>query len=207
MVGSANLDSISEGIASANNSGTPVTVLTSASSDADSDALKGIAVTGGDTTHGSWEYTLNGGNVWNSLNGVSLNSARLLKSDALHRIRFIPNANFSGNAEIRYQAWDQTSGEDGALADLTAVGGGAWVLVAYGENASLGGFLTEPSGSFSSSARTGSAVLPGSLDILKNSMELAMTWTASGGSFPSGGHWFLHGRHCVCVAQRGWNEF
>ena len=73
------------------------------------------------------------------------------------------------------------------MADLTAVGGGAWVLVAYGANASLGGFLTAPSGSFSSSARTGSAVLPGSLDILKNSMELAMTWTASGGSFPSGG--------------------
>ena len=73
------------------------------------------------------------------------------------------------------------------MADLTAVGGGAWVLVAYGANASLGGFLTAPAGSFSSSARTGSAVLPGSLDILKNSMELAMTWTASGGSFPSGG--------------------
>jgi hypothetical protein len=118
---------------------------------------------------------------------VNIASARLLKSDEFHRVRFVPNANFSGNAEIQYRAWDQTSGEDGALADLTAVGGGAWVLVAYGANASLGGFLTAPAGSFSSSARTGSAVLPGSLDILKNSMELAMTWTASGGSFPSGG--------------------
>jgi hypothetical protein len=187
VVEAVNLDSISEGVASANNSGTAVTVLTATSSDADSAALKGIAVTGVGTTHGSWEYTTDGGNIWNSLSGVSLGSARLLKSDELHRVRFVPNANFSGNAEIRYRSWDQTSGEDGGVADLTVAGGGAWVLVAYGANASLGGFLTAPSGSFSSSARTGSAVLPGSLDILKNSSELAMTWTASGGSFPSGG--------------------
>jgi alpha-tubulin suppressor-like RCC1 family protein/formylglycine-generating enzyme required for sulfatase activity len=182
-----NLDSISGGTVPASNPGTAVTVLTAAYSDADSGALKGIAITGVDTSHGIWEYTLNGGSVWNSLSGVNIASARLLKSDELHRVRFIPNASFSGNAEIQYRAWDQTSGEDGALADLTEAGGGAWVLVAYGANASLGGFLTGPSGSFSSSARTGSAVLPGSLDILKNSMELAMTWTASGGSLPSGG--------------------
>jgi len=182
-----NLDSISGGTVPAGNPGTAVTVLTATSSDADSGALKGIAITGVDTSHGIWEYTLNGGSVWNSLSGVNIASARLLKSDELHRVRFIPNASFSGNAEIQYRAWDQTSGEDGALADLTAAGGGAWVLVAYGANASLGGFLTGPSGSFSSSVRTGSAVLPGSLDILKNSTELAMTWTASGGSLPSGG--------------------
>jgi alpha-tubulin suppressor-like RCC1 family protein len=187
VAGGANLDSISQGTVPASNPGTAVTVLTATSSDADSGALKGIAITGVDTSHGFWEYTLNGGSVWNSLSGVNTASARLLKSDELHRVRFIPNASFSGNAEIQYRAWDQTSGEDGALADLTAAGGGAWVLVAYGANASLGGFLTSPSGSFSSSARTGSAVMPGSLDILKNSMELAMTWTASGGSFPSGG--------------------
>jgi alpha-tubulin suppressor-like RCC1 family protein len=187
VAGGANLISISEGSAPASNLGTAVTVLTATSSDDDSGALKGIAVTGVDTSHGFWEYTLNGGSVWNSLSGVNIASARLLKSDEFHRVRFVPNANFSGNAEIQYRAWDQTSGEDGALADLTAVGGGAWVLVAYGANASLGGFLTAPSGSFSSSARTGSAVMPGSLDILKNSMELAMTWTASGGSLPSGG--------------------
>jgi hypothetical protein len=187
VAGGANLDSISQDVASASNLGTAVTVLTEGSSDADSAALKGIAVTGVDATHGSWEYSLNGGNVWNSLSGVSLGSARLLKSDELHRVRFVPNANFNGNAEIRYRAWDQTSGQDGSLVDLTAAGGGAWVLVAYGAQASLGGSLTAASGSFSSSARTGSAVMPGALEILKNSSELAMTWTASGGSFPSGG--------------------
>ena len=187
VAGGANLDSISQDVASASNSGTVVTVLTEGSSDADSDALKGIAVTGVDATHGSWEYSLNGGNVWNSLSGVSPSSARLLKSDELHRVRFVPNANFSGNAEIRYRSWDQTSGEDGGVADLTVAGGGAWVLVAYGAQASLGGSLTAASGSFSSSVRSGSAVLPGALEILKNSSELAMTWTVSGGSFPSSG--------------------
>ena len=123
-----NLDSISGGTVPASNPGTAVTVLTAAYSDDDSGALKGIAITGVDTSHGFWEYTLNGGSVWNSLSGVGIGSARLLRSDALHRVRFVPNANFSGNAEIRYQAWDQTSGEDGALADLTAVGGepGSW---------------------------------------------------------------------------------
>ena len=98
VVEAVNLESISEGVASANNSGTAVTVLTATSSDADSGALKGIAVTGVGTTHGSWEYTKDGGSVWNSLSGVSLGSARLLKSDELHRVRFVPNANFSGNA-------------------------------------------------------------------------------------------------------------
>ena len=83
VAGGANLDSISQGVASASNSGTAVTVLTEGSSDADSDALKGVAITGVDTRHGDWEYTVDGGNIWNSLNGVSLNTARLLKSDEL----------------------------------------------------------------------------------------------------------------------------
>ncbi|NBS80014.1 LamG domain-containing protein [bacterium] len=181
----ASLDSISEGVASANNPGTAVTVLTAASSDADSDALKGIAITGVDTTHGSWEYTLNGGSVWNSLSGVNIASARLLKSDELHRVRFIPNASFSGNAEIQYRAWDQTSGEDGALADLTVAGGGGefFLLGAHRlcRSARLSGYSEKQLGIS---------------DDLDGFGRVVTEW----------GHWFLYARDCLRVAECGWNE-
>ena len=75
-----NLDSISGGTVPASNPGTAVTVLTAAYSDDDSGALKGIAITGVDTSHGSWEYTLNGGSVWNSLSGVNIASADYSKA-------------------------------------------------------------------------------------------------------------------------------
>ena len=117
---------------------------------------------------------------------MSSASARLLKSDELHRVRFNPNSNFNGTATIQYRAWDQVNGVDGDLVDLRRVEGGGWALVAYGANASLGGSLIAAAGNFSPSVRTGSAVLP-ALNLLKSSAELAMSWTGVNGGFPVGG--------------------
>jgi len=64
--------------------------------------------------------------------------------------------------------------------------GGAWVLVAYGANARLNGYLHTASGSFNAAVRSGSATLA-ALPVLRKSTELAMSWTAAGGALPTGG--------------------
>ncbi|MEY3534514.1 MAG: hypothetical protein RLZZ582_90, partial [Verrucomicrobiota bacterium] len=186
VAGNATLTSIAEDVALADNPGTSVLVLANAGSDGDAGALKGIAITSIDASNGSWQYTINGGGSWSSLSGVSSASARLLKGDELHRVRFLPNPDFNGTATIQYRAWDQVSGVDASLVDVTSIDGRAWALVAYGADASLGGFLNAASGTFSSVVRSGSAVLP-ALSLLKSSSELALSWTVAGGGFPVGG--------------------
>jgi hypothetical protein len=83
-------------VAASDNPGTAVSVLANGGSDVDTDALKGIAVTAVDSTHGVWQYSIDAGATWLSLAGVSESSARLLQgNDANHRIRFLPQADYS----------------------------------------------------------------------------------------------------------------
>ncbi len=105
------------------NSGTYISLLASGVSDVDAGALKGLAITGLDNTHGNWQYTLDGTN-WVDIGNVSPASARLLPSDATTKIRFVPNADWNGSTgQLYFEAWDQTSGSAGALADVSAGGG------------------------------------------------------------------------------------
>ncbi len=114
----------------ANSSGTLISALIASGaggdpiSDVDLNALEGIAITGTDTANGSWEFALDG-NTWSPLGTVSLGASRLLAADANTRIRFVPNANFFGTvtSAIHFHAWDQTSGANGGLADITSNGG------------------------------------------------------------------------------------
>jgi hypothetical protein len=115
--------------------GTPVSALVDFAStpggldnvtDADANAQLGIAVTGADTTHGSWFYSTDGGANWNALGAVSDAAARLLAADATDRLYFQPNADFNGTiaAAITFRAWDQTSsGGDGDAAPAVPSGG------------------------------------------------------------------------------------
>ncbi|MBK6973391.1 MAG: tandem-95 repeat protein [Sterolibacteriaceae bacterium] len=106
-----------------NSIGTLVSTLASGATDVDAGALKGLAITGVDNSHGTWQYTLDGTN-WLDIGNVSITSARLLPSDALARIRFVPNADWNGNTGLTmYKAWDQTSGTAGGLADASVNGG------------------------------------------------------------------------------------
>jgi hypothetical protein len=85
--------------------------------DPDSGALLGIAVTGVDTTYGSWEYTVNGTANWTAMPAVSPTSALLLNVSAGPytistdvRVRFIPSsASFAGTISnaLTFRAWDQ----------------------------------------------------------------------------------------------------
>ncbi|MBA4015842.1 MAG: hypothetical protein C0483_01505 [Pirellula sp.] len=85
----------------------------------------GIAVVASDTTKGTWEYSLNNGGTWTALGTVSSTAARLLAADAQTRIRFTPTANAFGTVTtaLTFRAWDQSTGANGATADVGAGGG------------------------------------------------------------------------------------
>lgn len=105
--------------------GTSITSLTqSRVTDPDSGSLRGIAVIG-TTGNGTWEYSFNGGTSWQPVGNVSDTSARLLPSSTNVKLRFRPNLNFEGPANIYYRAWDRTQGYSGDLFDTTNRLGGA----------------------------------------------------------------------------------
>lgn len=122
--GNPTLTVIAEDIATASNLGTLVSaILVSGAggdpiSDLDTGAVEGIAVTYVDKSNGTWEYSLDNGANWIDFVTPALNAARLLPSDANTKIRFRPNTNFSGTADINFYAWDQTTGTSGTTADL-----------------------------------------------------------------------------------------
>lgn len=112
--------------------------------DPDTNAIQGIAVTATDNANGAWQYSTNGGVDWSDMGAVSASSARLLASDGSTRIRFVPNEAFYGliSNGITFQAWDQTSGANGELADAS-VKDGTTAFSAASRSASeiVGGFL------------------------------------------------------------------
>ncbi|MEY9296884.1 VCBS repeat-containing protein [Bradyrhizobium elkanii] len=93
--------------------------------DVDTGAVVGIALTGTDTSHGTWFFSTNNGTTWNPVGAVSNSTALLLSADANTRLYFQPSAGFTGidtNA-ITFRAWDQTSGSNGAKVDTSLNGG------------------------------------------------------------------------------------
>lgn len=92
-------------------------------------AGQGIAITGlGRIEQGVWQFSLDGGAVWQNVGTApSMSSALLLPSNASTMIRFIPNPSFSGQASVYYRAWDRTQG----------ITGGRWNLVGTGR---VGGY-------------------------------------------------------------------
>ena len=105
----------------------------------------GIAVTGVDNTNGTWQYSLDGV-TWLAFVVASDGSARLLQGSANgaatpERIRFVPNAGFTGTATFTFRAWDLTSGLD----PVTGADGGIG-------NASLNGGSTAYSSTFATAS-------------------------------------------------------
>jgi hypothetical protein len=94
--------------------------------DADEAAVAGIAVTGIDSSQGTWFYSADGGNQWNMLLSASLSNSLLLDGSA-SLLYFKPNANFSGTIQdaIRFRAWDETTGLAGTFAGTSFPGGGS----------------------------------------------------------------------------------
>ena len=88
--------------------------------DDDSGAVEGIAVYTVDDANGVWEYSLDGSS-WTAIGAVDTTSALLL--DPTAKMRFIPDADFSGTAGFFFHAWDQTQGSSGQLFDIMDSGG------------------------------------------------------------------------------------
>ncbi len=129
------LHSIVEDMADASNAGDLVANLVGASlTDVDNGALQGIAITSLGTANGHWEYQLASGGGWTAAPAVSATSALLV--DVQDSLRFVPNADYSGTAALTYQAWDETSGSPGGVADAS-VNGGATAFSSASETATI----------------------------------------------------------------------
>jgi hypothetical protein len=119
------------------NAGVLVTSLVAGQiTDADVGAVQGIAVVASDTTHGSWEYTLDG-STWQALSAPSASSALLLPADAQTRVRFVPATDYNGTVTsgLTLRAWDRTTGIAGGRANITATGGTtAFSTASFGVN-------------------------------------------------------------------------
>jgi len=93
-------------------------VIDGSITDADG-AIEAIAVTAVDSANGLWEFSLDGSS-WNTVTAAADN-ALLLDTDNL--LRFVPNANWNGQATISFCAWDKSAGSVGGTADTTTNGG------------------------------------------------------------------------------------
>ncbi len=71
----------------------------------DAQLVEAMAITQVDDTNGTWQYSLDRGSTWLTLNNPQENEALLLAAD--DQIRFIPNADYHGEATFRFRAWDQ----------------------------------------------------------------------------------------------------
>jgi len=126
----------------ANNGGDTVAsiVVDASITDVDGSPVEAIAVTIVDNTNGVWQYSLDGGTSWNNFSGTTGSSvdissaARLL--NPTHRIRFVPDANYSGTATFTFRAWDQSSGSGGGTAN-TASNGGTTAFSSASDTASV----------------------------------------------------------------------
>jgi len=85
--------------------------------DADADAVLGVAVTAADTAGGTWQVSADAGPTWADAGPVSETAPWLLKLDDM--VRFVPRGAFVGAASFTYRAWDQTA-LSAAAATVTA---------------------------------------------------------------------------------------
>ncbi|MEO1330631.1 MAG: FecR domain-containing protein, partial [Pseudomonadota bacterium] len=90
-------------------------------SDADGAAADAIALTAANETNGTWQVSYDAGASYANVGAVSDAAALLLDGDAL--LRFVPDADFNGTAEIGFRAWDGSTGAVGDKLDASAAGG------------------------------------------------------------------------------------
>src|SRR5262249_17991008 len=105
-----------------NPAGANVTALLgTAVSDLDAGAVGGLAVPGlTGPASGDWQYSVTGGKKWLPMGLVVDDGALLLRPT--DKVRFVPAANFHGQAGLTFRAWDQTAGAAGGRADATITG-------------------------------------------------------------------------------------
>ncbi len=113
------LDTINENVTNSNGSLVSDLIADSVT-DADADAVQGIAVTRTDSKNGTWQYSTDGGDTWVDFDSVSNTSATVLTATDSDRLRFVPDTDFAGDATLRFRAWDTTSGETSGTTGVDA---------------------------------------------------------------------------------------
>ena len=94
--------------------------------DIDASALAGLAVTAAGNSDGAWQYSLDGGSVWQPFGAVAPASAVVLAAQGeATRIRFLPAADYHGSAPaISWKAWDRSNGLASGSTGIDATLGG-----------------------------------------------------------------------------------
>ncbi|MEO8278350.1 MAG: putative Ig domain-containing protein [Ideonella sp.] len=124
LVGANALATITED--QAVNNGTLVSSLIAGKlSDVDNPGTFGIAVIGVDNSHGSWQYTINGGSNWTAFGAVDSSTARLLAADSTSSVRFVADPDWFGTVAggLQMLGWDMHSGVAGGIGNATLRGG------------------------------------------------------------------------------------
>ncbi|MFO1021804.1 MAG: cadherin-like domain-containing protein [Planctomycetales bacterium] len=124
------LTSIPKNITNNNNDGTLVSDIIARMSpnggitDPDiSGSVNGIAIIGADSSHGTWQFTVDSGSTWTDFGTINLGNALLLDGDSDTFIRFEPAPDFTGTAGISFIGWDETEGSTGIFQSIAAAGG------------------------------------------------------------------------------------
>jgi uncharacterized delta-60 repeat protein len=109
--------------------------------DPDGPAIEAIAITGLNTSLGAWQYSLDGGSTWltiqdQQLNTVANERALLLGPTAM--LRLLPFGDSTGTLTdaVTFRAWDQSSGGEGQYV-ATSAGGGDTAFSAAVDTASV----------------------------------------------------------------------
>ncbi|MDF1622993.1 MAG: DUF4347 domain-containing protein [Pseudohongiella nitratireducens] len=82
--------------------------------DVDNDADKGLAIFSA-SGNGDWEYTTDGNN-WSAVGEVSRSQSLLLSSET--QLRYVGDGKSSETADLRFSAWDMTSGTHGSKVEI-----------------------------------------------------------------------------------------
>ncbi|WP_298625221.1 Ig-like domain-containing protein [uncultured Zoogloea sp.] len=106
------------------NAGQLISALRGTTTDVDTGAVKGVAITGLTSGNGTWQYSTDGGATWTNANdgGTVTGTHALLLADT-DRIRFLPNGQNATTANLTYRAWDRSTGTAGHYADTSVNGG------------------------------------------------------------------------------------
>nr|WP_224742628.1 DUF4214 domain-containing protein [Stutzerimonas kunmingensis] len=129
---------IAQDVADASNPGQTVAALVvdGSISDVDGTALEAIAVNAVDNTHGTWQYKVDAG-AWTAFDFSGGNSGKTLLLASTDSIRFVPNAGWSGSANLTFHAWDQSGGSAGVYLTVGGATGGSGPLSAASDTAAI----------------------------------------------------------------------
>jgi uncharacterized delta-60 repeat protein len=134
--------------------------------DPDGTATEAIAITGLNTTLGSWQYSTDSGVNWLNIRADLINSSTnelallLAPTDS---VRLLPFGDLNGSLSnaITFRAWDMSTGTAGQYATIASTGGGSTAFSTVSDTASLVVTAVNDAPSFEAmGAGTGKLVVP-----------------------------------------------